>query len=282
MTIFSDNCARFLQKMARRVCHIAPLFLLVACAGAIPTQDEIRDDNKSAKASQIMRVAETTARGGDLTAAAGLFRRASILSPDDPAPLIKLGLTLSAAKAYRDAAEAFRDALAIPQIPPEDEAKARYGYGRVLISMDRPELAVPEFKAVLATRPGDAALLNILGVALDLTGHHAQAQDRYRQSLENRPDVASVRNNLGLSLALSGAYDDAIKTLTILAKDPIAENRHKLNLALVYGLAGRVEDATRAMSRLLTSEQIKSNLATYENLRALTPEERAKVVFGFK
>lgn len=258
------------------------LFTLAACGGALQTPEEIRSESKDAKAAQIMRVAESTARGGDLTAAAGLFRRASAFAPNDATPLLRLGQTLTAAKTYRDAAQAYRDALALPALSPEDEAAARYGYGRVLIHMNRPKLAVGEFEKVTALKANDAGVLNLLGVALDLTGRHDDAQVRYRDSLKLRADAASVRNNLGLSLALSGKFDEALGILTVLAKDPIAEDRHKLNLALVYGLAGRRDDAAQAAARLLTPDQVANNLARYETLRAMTPEARARAVFGLQ
>jgi Flp pilus assembly protein TadD len=252
--------------------------LLGACGTPPPSEPEIREQNQTAKTAQIMRVADTTAQGGDLLTAASLYRRAAHMAPTDPVPLVKLGDTLAAARELREAVAAYRKALSLAP----DNPHAHYGYGTVLLSMGRPELAVPELEFVYELQPKNTELLNRLGIALDLTGAHEKAQARYREALAVEDDNPSVLNNLGLSLALDQQFDEAFKVLTRLADDPIATPRHRLNLALAYGLAGRMDAAREAAARLLTPVQVNNNLAYYEKLRKMDPDDRAKAVFGIE
>lgn len=57
---------------------------------------------------------------------------------------------------------------------------------------------------VLSARPSsDPALVNDLGVALDVLGKHRQAQAAYHEALLMQPGMRSATNNLALSLALA-------------------------------------------------------------------------------
>lgn len=251
---------------------------LSACAGQVPTEGEIKKQNSSAKVAQMIRVAETTAAGGDFASAAGMYQRAVKMAPNDPAPLVGLGDTLAAARENRDAVQAYRQALALDS----SHIGAHYGYGRVLMRMGRPELAVGELKIVFAERPKDIGLLNVLGIALDLTGAHSEAQARYGDALSLNANHPASRNNMGLSQALTGDFDGAVQTLRDLANDPISMPRHRLNLALVYGLAGQIVEARRTASRLLRPSEVENNLAYYKRLRAMTSKNRAAAVFRIK
>ncbi len=51
----------------------------------------------------------------------------------------------------------------------------------------------------------DPAMLNDLGVALDMLDRHQEAQAVYQKALLLRPGMASATNNLALSLSLSKA-----------------------------------------------------------------------------
>ena len=51
-----------------------------------------------------------------------------------------------------------------------------------------------------------AAVLNNLGVALDLEGQHQQAQAAYRQALSAQPGLPAAMNNLALSIALDPSH----------------------------------------------------------------------------
>ena len=53
-----------------------------ACAGDVPTKEEIAAEDRASRLAQVMRIAEATRQGGDLVSAASLFRRAHGMEPD--------------------------------------------------------------------------------------------------------------------------------------------------------------------------------------------------------
>jgi cell division protein FtsN len=89
-----------------------------------------------------------------------------------------------------------------------------------------------------------------------------------------------LRNNYGLSLALSGDYPAAVATLNPIAADPGAPSRYRLNLALVYGLAGDDKKAAAITRSSLDEAAIRNNLAYYALLRAMDDKQRAAAIVG--
>ena len=90
--------------------------------------------------------------------------------------------------------------------------RANLGLARTMVLLGRPSEALRFF--ALAERSG--ANLSLLagerGLALDLVGQHALAQQLYRQSLERR-DEAEVRRQLAASYAVSGQRENFEATL---------------------------------------------------------------------
>ena len=69
---------------------------------------------------------------------------------------------------------------------------------RLLIRTD-PAEAARQLSHIPSPSP---AVLNNLGVALDLEGKHNQAQVAYREALSAQPGLATAMNNLALSIAI--------------------------------------------------------------------------------
>ncbi len=248
--------------------------LLAACQGARPP-----DAHAPGQSSDVlMRVADDAAAAGDLGTAAGLYRRAAELSSQDPQPLAKLGATLLQLRAYTEAAATYRAALKISPNP--IEAELHRGLAVVLLALDQPEAALVELDAAVAKAPQDARLYNALGVAHDLLGRHDVAQQDYRNGLRLAPDNASLRNNLALSLALSRDYRTAVATLSELADRTDASPRHRLNLALIYGLAGDDKKAAAVARTTLDEAAVANNLAYYAMLRGMDDKARANAIMG--
>ena len=255
---------------------ISMLVAVGACVQAPPTEEEIAEESRQAGIDQIMRIADSTREGGDLAAAAGLYRRAHQLAPEQVGPLIKLGETNYALQSYPEAAKAYAKAIDLDP----DDANARYGYGKVLRAMGRPEQAVEEFRAAVRLTPEDARAQNGLGVALDRVGRHKEAREAYQAGAELSPDDLGLRNNIAFSHLLSGDFDQAIEILEDMADDPLASPRNRQNLALAYGLAGEDEKARVMARRDLNEPQVENNLAYYEGLRNLSGRERRAALLG--
>jgi Flp pilus assembly protein TadD len=86
-------------------------------------------------------------------------------------------------------------------VPVAENAAAVSPAVRLLIRTD-PAEAVRQLSRIPSPSP---AVLNNLGVALDLTGQHRQAQAAYREALAAQPGLQEPMNNLALSLALQRA-----------------------------------------------------------------------------
>jgi len=145
--------------------------------------------------------------------------------------------------------------------------------------LGQPAQAVTRLEAALAAGE-DARIYNALGVAHDMMGRHRAAQTYYRKGLALDAGNPALGNNLGLSLAVAGDLDEAIRTLRKVAADPRATPRHRLNLALVLGLAGESAAAGDILRRYFDADAVRRNLAYYETLRALGDAKAVVAALG--
>tara|TARA_R110002124_G_scaffold80819_6_gene213747 strand:+ start:73 stop:783 length:711 start_codon:yes stop_codon:yes gene_type:complete len=81
--------------------------------------------------------------------------------------------------------------------------------------------------------------LNLNGLVLSASGHHAEAEEKYREALASwlgNPSI--VMNNLALSLAQQGKFDEALDFLEQAQRQstPEQQGMHDQNLALVEKL----------------------------------------------
>ena len=118
--------------------------------------------------------------------------------PGDLDALLVEADSLSALGRMKEAETAYRLALAMDR----RSAEARMGLGRLSLGVN-PVGAEALFLEVLAQDPRNAKALNNLGVARDLQGRHAEAQDSYRRALGIDPSSHAAATNLALSIALS-------------------------------------------------------------------------------
>lgn len=267
-----------------RLARFSPVPVLLAltltgggCAGLTPSPGEIAAEDNDAQFSQAMRMAESVRTNGDMSAAAVFYRRAHSLAPDQLEPIIGLAQSAAAVGAKEQALQFYRKAVVLAP----DNIQARLGLGRVLLAMERPDLAAPELRAAIAIQPGDYRAYVALGVALDLSCEQRQAQQVYREGLLHDTGNMSLRNNLALSLAFSGDSREAIDMLSELSRELGAGPRVRQNLALVYSLAGRLQDAAALARQDFSGARLQHNLALYESLRGVDgPRLAADVVCG--
>ena len=226
-------------------------------------------------AAALLRGARGARDSGDLANAVMLYKNAYELAPGRADIAAELGQTLAAVGANNEAADVYRDALA--NNPKNTEALR--GLGNALIALNQPRLALEQFQAALALKP-DSRLFNSMGVAHDMSGDSQTAQASYRSGLTLAANDPSLRNNLALSIALAGDYDQSITMLAKLVDEPRAGARTRQNLALVYGLAGRSQEAAKLIRIDFDERTVQNNLAYYETLRGMAQSRRAAAIFG--
>ena len=78
-------------------------------------------------------------------------------------------------------------------------AQAHERQAQEYINQKQPKLAIPEFKAVLATDPNNLNALANLGVLLYFEQDYAEAVPYLRQAVAKRPDLSKIRALLGLA-----------------------------------------------------------------------------------
>ncbi len=108
---------------------------------------------------------------------------------------------------------------------------AQIGLGRTLVRSD-PHAAETHVLAAPAKQPDNVIALNTLGIARDLQGRHAAAQQAYHQALAIAPEMNDVKTNLGLSLALAGQGNQAVQMLQPIATAPDATAMKRADLAV--------------------------------------------------
>jgi Flp pilus assembly protein TadD len=216
----------------------------------------------AASAQSLIRLGDASRAAGDRTTAISFYHRATLAAPEDLALQIEIGFTLHELGAFAEADGAFRRALVVAP----RNADALRGLGITLVARDMPRHAMENFTAAIAAG-GDSRAYNALGVARDMIGDRGAAQKAYAAGLRDDPENLTLLNNLGLSLALSGRLDEAIEVLGRVAANANATPRHRQNLALAYGLAGRPDLAADVSNNDLALRDVQNNLGYYAWLR---------------
>lgn len=151
------------------------------------------------------------------------------------------------------------------RIAEEDPSSAKIAglYGRKLVAAGKAQEAIPILEG--AERGGDTdwRVMSALGSAYDQQGLHQEAREQYSRALASDPQNLVVMNSLAMSYALEGNLKQAETELR--AADALprskSEPRIQQNLALVVGLQGRFDEATKLAQEDLPLEKVKENMA---------------------
>ncbi|HEX7174826.1 MAG TPA: tetratricopeptide repeat protein, partial [Pyrinomonadaceae bacterium] len=121
--------------------------------------------------------------------------------------------------------------------------------GRALLQHGYPNEAVSELSIAAVNGPNLGEANNLLGLAYDRLGLHAQAIDAYERSLSAAPDDAQVLNNLGYSLFLVGRHAEALGRLKRAERLAPGSPYVLQNIAFVYARLGKYGDAFKTLAR---------------------------------
>lgn len=145
--------------------------------------------------------------------------------------------------------------------------EAHAALGKLLLATNAAE-AETHFAMVADRETGNTAVLNNLGVARDIQGKHAAAQEAYRRALGVNPSLASAQQNLALSLAVSGRPQEGAMMLNQLASVGTGGRKVRDNLAVALALSG---DTTMAGQVLREELNPADTAAALDGYRALKP-----------
>jgi Flp pilus assembly protein TadD len=197
-----------------------------------------------------LQLAQAVDAQGNADAALSMYQAAAARADSDVSVQLRYADALARAGKVRQAQNVLTQQL---RRNPNQPDLARASAIVDIISGNAPE-AIIKLDRLLAVAPHDERVLVDKGVALDLLGRHADAQDLYRQALLASPNDVSIRNNLALSLMLQGRRQEAQAVLEAIGEADDAPTRVKTNLGVLYAANG---DTARAQE--ITNGQINQD-----------------------
>lgn len=108
-------------------------------------------------------------------------------------------------------------------------------------------------------------------VALDLSDHHEEAIDNYRQALFYKEDFYAAWHNLGTSLSMLGRYEEAINSYNIALRHKPDYHYSYGGKGLVCSVIGKYEEAIQYCDKAiaLRPDYVKVGLAVLMPLKVL-------------
>ncbi len=200
-----------------------------------------------AEIGQLFAEAVADHMAGRVAAAIAGYRRIIRLCPQEPAPLVNLGMALQALGDMQAAQAAYRRAVAVqPQ-----SAAGSNGLGMVLMELGHHREAAAVIRRSISMLPDNAESHNNLGNCLNHCGHRVEAFPSFRRAIILAPDQAEPYNNLGAALVEDGRPNEGIlavrRALAIRPANPEAEN----NLGNALMECDRVDSAIAAFRRAI-------------------------------
>lgn len=257
------------------------LLLLGGCGGGKPRPGEGPTDDQAVmqqneKATSLIKLGNRLRANGDLEGAASMYDRATRADSDSPLPPAYLADTLRHLGKYKEAEEIYHRTLSKHPY----SGLALQGYGILLIETGQSDSAIAMLMPAVDEDAADHRVFNVLGIAYDSLGDHTEAQNQYMAGMNSAPGNRSLSNNMALSLALQERYDAAIAQISSLLTGSDSDKPLLHNLALIYGLAGKIGEAGQVLRELLPEADVVNNLAYYQNLRALAPDQRREAILS--
>lgn len=212
----------------------------------------------------LLRLARRLRDDGQIMPALETFQRIAKMAPQDHEIQLEVADIQLAARRYDDAAGIYQKLVEIP----EQRSGARLGLMRIAYALDDFEGVLTQFEMLRAHGPvTDVRAWLCQAVTLDRLKRHGEAQASYRNALAIAPRSIAARNNLALSLALVRQYEEAVAILRPLAASSDALPRVRQNLALIYGLMGKADDAEQLGLHDLTEIEVAQNTEFFKSLQ---------------
>jgi tetratricopeptide (TPR) repeat protein len=138
-----------------------------------------------------------------------------------------------------------------------------------LLSENKPDAAIPEFRAILALDPSNIDALGNLGVLLFFHGHYADAIPDLRGALERKPDLWKIQALLGMAERRTGDAQSARTDLE--ASFPQLQDQKV-----------RVEAGLELADLYSGAEELEKASSVIGALRALDPENKQVLYAAYR
>ncbi len=228
--------------------------------------DQLDGPKVDSISDSVVTSAEAAFKKGEYAKAAQYYNQLIQQKPKEMRFLLGYADSLRLDGKAVNAREAYEKAL---EVDP-NSIDAFEGKGLSLMEEGKFDAAIGIFNTILSKDASRWRTINAIGVALALTNRGDEAMQYYNAALEFEPNSSIVLNNMGLLQALIGKHEEAIATLNrasqlLRDKDP-RKQQVDLNLALVYGISGRMEQAENTARPYLSQAALYNNLGFYAKL----------------
>ena len=149
------------------------------------------------------------------------------------------------------------------------------GYGRALADNGNFQQAFDVLTRAHTPDDPDWRILSAQGAVLDQLGRYEEARQYYASALKIAPEEPSVLSNLGLSYVLAKDLPKAEEIMRRANSRADADQRVRLNLALVVGLQGRLAEAESIVKADRPAEEAAANVADLKRLLSRKGNARA-------
>ena len=200
-----------------------------------------------------LRIAETAAAAGQTDIALSMYSAAAEAAPNDPAVQARLVSMLIKAGRPELAGQTLSRALARK---PSDPTLLRW-LGNLRLETGSAETALQIFDGLISRKADDTAALNGRGVALDLLGQHAAAQQSYRTAQAIAPADIQTANNLAVSYLLSDRPAQARDLLLPFAQQSVLPVRVLNNLVIAQAAAGSTPYSSAGVGSTISPDDLR-------------------------
>jgi Flp pilus assembly protein TadD len=232
------------------------------------------EGSTSAESKRLIQLAGDVEARGDYDTAAALYARAAEAPGASAEARLRLGNAHLKVGNYSAAREAFAKVLAADANNPE----ALLGFGTAQLKSGEIESSV-RMLAAAAPKVNTPSAYNRWGTALMMAGRPNEALEAFERAQSLAPNDLDVATNMALAQALMGRTDEAVAAMQAVAQSPLAQPRHRANLIMVLGIAGRIDEAQAVNGPDLSPAQKRDLLARARKVRdATTPPAKARAI----
>ena len=155
----------------------------------------------------------------------------------------------------------------------ENYLQSYSAYATLLVSQDRTDEAIAQYKKVVEKRP-TAQIFTMLGILEDGRGETAEAEKDYRKALEITPETAIAANNLAWLIAENqGNLDEALQLATAAVSKNQTVAGFYDTLGLVYLRKGLYSPAVEQLKKAVALDETNAQ----RNGAAPTPGYRVRL-----
>ena len=211
--------------------------------------------------------AEESEKKGDYRHANQLYRQLVDKDPENLDYKMHYADTSRRADFFKPAIDTYNEILA----KEPENVDALEGKGLAMLGKGDFDGAGDTLGQVIAKDKTRWRALNAMGILFVSKGMYQEAMAYYTEALTHSPNNVRVLNNVGLTLAVKKEIPDAIESLSMASSlvpndQPRLKEQVDLNLALVYGIAGDIDQAENIASRHLSGAALDNNLGLYAHL----------------